>query len=250
VMHLARVAPGVVVRAGTKVLPGKFVRTQAEADSESLGKIARLVDADRVFMAGVLHVNTSLARHYAELQQLTPSLVRGAGRDPGESDFNPAADLPTFAGHARALPDLRNRIIGHVTLADAPERLDSVMGRAVSIRADEGETFVLGHLAKVQDRVTFHALEHTGIDVGDGDWFGFHTVVHGGSDSHNSPVERTRLGGAVVVKDWAVVFRSTIGDGSVIGVRAYVDGTNLPPKSVVPDRAIIIGGKQVGVVEW
>ena len=40
------------------------VRTQAEADSEPFGKIARLVDADRVFMAGVLHVNTSLARHY------------------------------------------------------------------------------------------------------------------------------------------------------------------------------------------
>ena len=39
--HLARIAPGVVIHAGTKVLPGKFVRTQGEADSAALGAGSR-----------------------------------------------------------------------------------------------------------------------------------------------------------------------------------------------------------------
>jgi carbonic anhydrase/acetyltransferase-like protein (isoleucine patch superfamily) len=54
----------------------------------------------------------------------------------------------------------------------------------------------------------------------------------------------------VVVRDWAVVFRSTIGRGSVIGVRALVDGSQLAPGTVVPDRTIMIGNKVVGIVEW
>jgi carbonic anhydrase/acetyltransferase-like protein (isoleucine patch superfamily) len=209
-----------------------------------------VTQADREFMAGVLHVNTNLARHYTELQHASPSQLLGIARDPGETDFNAQSDLPTLAGRALAMPNFRNRIIGDVKMADTPEQLDAAMGRSIAIRADEGEHFSFGHLAKMQDRVTFHALEHSEIEIGDDDWFGFHAVVHGGNDTHNAPPERTRVGNSVVVKDWAVVFRSTVGDGSVIGVRAYVDGTVLPPKSVVPDRAIIIGGKNVGSVEW
>jgi carbonic anhydrase/acetyltransferase-like protein (isoleucine patch superfamily) len=198
----------------------------------------------------VLHVNTTLASRYADLVHTSPSLVHGAARDPGESDFNPGADLPSFAGKSAASAEFRNRIIGDVRMANTLAELDAVMGRRIALRADEGESFVVGKVARMQDRVTFHALEHSGISTGHAVWYGFHVVVHGGADDGNAPVERTKIADSVVVKDWAVVFRSTIGAGSVIGTRAYVDGSQLAPGTVVPDRAIIIDNKTVGSVEW
>ena len=38
--------------------------------------------------------------------------------------------------------------------------------------------------------------------------------------------------------------------GGVVGRRALVDGTTLAPGTVVPDRAIVVHGTQVGTVEW
>ena len=40
------------------------------------------------------------------------------------------------------------------------------------------------------------------------------------------------------------------GNGVVIGVRAYVDGSHLLAGTVVPDRAIMIKDKIIGYVEW
>ena len=249
--HLARIAPGVVIRAGTKVLPGKFVRTQEEADRADLGKVTVVSDGDRAFMAGVLHVNTELAAGYTDLFHASPNQLRGAGRDPGHSDFNHDTDLPTFAGKAEAHPEFeRVRIIGGVTLDDSSAALSEKFGRNVSIRADEGEHFHIGVVARMQDRVTFHALEHTDIDVAQHVAFGFHVVVHGGPDDASEPHAMTLVGDAVTVKDWAVIFRSKVGAGSTIGVRAYVDGSHLAPGTIVPDRAIMIKDKIVGYVEW
>ena len=249
--HLARIAPGIVIRAGTKVLPGKFVQTQEQADQPALGKVTRVTDADRAFMAGVLHVNMEFASGYTDLFHTSPSQVRGVGRDPGHSDFNHDADLPTFAGKSEARADFdRMRIIGAVRMDDALDALSGKVGRNVSIRADEGEHFHFGILNRIQDRVTFHALEHTDIDVGQNDAFGFHVVVHGGPDDGSDPHELTSIGDDVTVKDWAVVFRSKISRGSTVGVRAFVDGSHLAPGSVVPDRAIMIKDKIVGYVEW
>jgi carbonic anhydrase/acetyltransferase-like protein (isoleucine patch superfamily) len=249
--HLARLAPGIVIRSGTKVLPGKFIKTQEEADQPALGKVTSVTDADRAFMAGVLHVNTEFASGYTDLFHMSPSQVSGVGRDPGHSDFNHDADLPSFAGKAEARADFpRMRIIGAVRMDDALDSLNAKVGRNISIRADEGEHFHIGILTSVQDRVTFHALEHTDIDVGQHDTFGFHVVVHGGPDDGAEPHELTRIEDDVTVKDWAVVFRSKIGKGSTIGVRAFVDGSHLAPGTVVPDRAIMIRDKIVGYVEW
>lgn len=251
VAHLARIAPGVVIHAGTKVLPGKFIRTQAEADDASLGKVTKVTDGDREFMEGVLHVNTAFADGYTELYHASPAQVHGVGRDPGHSDFNHEADLPTFAGKAEAHADFqRARIIGGVTMDDSFATLVQKIGRNVAIRADEGEHFHFGVLTSVQDRVTFHALEHTDLDVGKNDAFGYHVVVHGGPDDASEPKSLTRIEDDVVVRDWAVVFRSKIGKGSVIGVRAFVDGSHLAPGTVVPDRAIMVKDKIIGYVEW
>lgn len=98
--------------------------------------------------------------------------------------------------------------------------------------------------------MTFHALEHSNIEIGNNSAFGYHVVIHGGPDDASAPGDLTRIDDDVTVKDWAVVFRSKIGKGSVIGVRAYVDGSHLAPGTVVPDRAIMIKDKIVGYVEW
>lgn len=249
--HLARIAPGVVIHGGTKVLPGKFIKTQEEADQPELGKVTKVTDADRQFMAGVLHVNTAFAAGYTDLFHASPNQVKGVGRDPGHSDFNHDADLPTFGGKPESHPDAdRFRIIGAVKLDDAYDVLLPKIGRNVAIRADEGEHFHFGVITRLQDRVTFHALEHTDLDVGQRDEFGYHVVVHGGPDDGAEPHEITQVGDDVTVKDWAVLFRSKVGNGVTIGVRAYVDGCHLAPGTVVPDRAIMIKDKIVGYVEW
>ncbi|MEP7344346.1 MAG: hypothetical protein ABI877_03725, partial [Gemmatimonadaceae bacterium] len=250
VTHLARVAPGVVIHKGHKVLPGKFVRTQAEADSFALGKVAPMNEADMKFMEGVLHVNGEFADGYAEMAHATPSGITGIGRDPGHTDFNPESDSPALAGSGGLRPNFRNRIIGRVSINSSETEVDAKLGKHISIRADEGEPFVFGRIGQIQDRVTFHALEHSNISVGDDVALGYHVVVHGGADDGNLPKATTKIDSGAVLKDWSVVFRSTLGKGSVIGTRAYIDGSQIAPGAVVPDRAIIIKNKQVGTVEW
>ena len=250
VTHLVKVSPGIVIHSGMKVLPGKWIRTQDEADNEALGKVVKVTDADRAFMHGVLHVNGSFAAGYAELAQISPSQLLGTGRDPGHSDFNHDADMPSFAGSAEAHPEVSFRVIGGVRMDDPLSALLAKMGRDVSIRADEGEHFHFGIIGQLQDRVTFHALEHSDLDIGNGDQFGYHVVVHGGADDASLPHEVTKIADNVTVKDWAVVFRSKIGAGVTIGVRSYVDGCHLTAGTVVPDRTIMIKDKVVGIVEW
>lgn len=250
VTHLVKVSPGVVIRSGTKVLPGKWIRTQAEADDPALGKVTSVTDADRAFMAGVLHVNAAFAAGYTDLFHSAPAQVRGVGRDPGHSDFNHDADQPSFGGKAESRPEANLRIIGDVVMADPFAELLAKSGKHVAIRADEGEHFHFGTVGRLQDRVTFHALEHTNIEVGNNDSFGFHVVVHGGPDDGSDPKELTQIGDDVTVKDWAVVFRSKVSKGVLVGTRAYVDGSHLAAGAVVPDRAIMIKDKIIGYVEW
>lgn len=250
VTHLVRVSPGIVIHAGMKILPGKWIRTQREADDTTLGKAVRMNAADREFMAGVLHVNVALSAGYADLLHSAPAQINGAGRDPGHSDFNHDSDMPSFAGKAESHPESGNRLIGAVRMSDSFASLGSKLGHQISIRADEGEHFQFGPIGHFQDRVTFHALEHSDIEVGGNSTLGYHVVVHGGADDGSEPHDVMRLGDDVTVRDWAVVFRSKIGAGTSIGVRAYVDGCHLAPGTVVPDRAIMIKDKLVGYVEW
>jgi carbonic anhydrase/acetyltransferase-like protein (isoleucine patch superfamily) len=250
VTHLVKVSPGIVIHAGIKVLPGRWIRTQAEADSEALGKVVPVSDADRAFMHGVLHVNNALAAGYAALSRTAPVELQGAGRDPGHSDFNHDADEPSFAGRARVHPSRHLRVIGGVTIADGWRELDRAMGYAVSLRADEGEHFRFGRDNHFADHVTFHALEHSNIEVGNAVMIGGHAVVHGGADDLSAAKDLTRLNDRVMVGAHAVVFRSTVGAGVQIGEYAYVDGCHLAPGIVVPARTVMVKDKVVGVVEW
>jgi len=253
VSALGRVDPGIVIRTGMKVLPGKRITTQAEADDPGLGKVEPVTDGDRDLMAGILHVNESFARGYSELfYEFGLRAVLGINLNPGDDpSFNGTRALPDIAGSGRiADPSFRNRIIGDVTLANTLAELNLVMGIRDSFRADEGFPFVIGILTSVGDATTVHALEHTEVEIGNNFTVGAHVVIHGGEDALNVPPERTRIEDNVTVSDWAVVFRSTIGAGSTIGFRALIDGSQLAPGTVVADRSIIIDNVFLGFVEW
>lgn len=201
-------------------------------------------------MNDVIHVNETLAAGYSAQAIESPGSVRGVGPNPSAPPFNPISYTPTLAGAPTTAPRFRNRIIGDVRTANSLAQLHKVMGRADSIRADEASPFLIGSLDHMADRVTVHGLEHSSLVLGRRDAFGFHSVIHGGSDSGQNPDDTTVVGDRVVVKAWAVVFRSTIGAGSTIGNHAYIDGTTIAPGTVVPPRSIIINNQYLGKVQW
>jgi carbonic anhydrase/acetyltransferase-like protein (isoleucine patch superfamily) len=252
VSALARVGPGVRLRSGTLVLPGKDVTTQEEADDPALGKVRMVNEADVAFNEAVLEVNLAFTREYTELYREAPLAVFGINVDPGGTEFNPDRDVRTFDGREVILPEYRNRIIGDVRADDPLLLFDRVTGDRISLRADEGEPFHVGHVGHMDDDVIFHALEHTDLEVGEGVRYGEEVVVHGGGRvvEEGQPEVQTSVGDGVTLEDGAVVFRSTIGDGARIGERSAVVGTDLPPGTVVPPRTIILNGEVFGEVEW
>jgi carbonic anhydrase/acetyltransferase-like protein (isoleucine patch superfamily) len=249
---LGRVGPGVTLPSGMLVLPGKNVTTDAEARDPALGKVRAVNEADFAFNEAVVAVNVEFARVYTELYRDAPDAVRGVSVDPGHTEFNPDRDLPSFAGVERAVPDHRNRVIGDVNLDDPFRRYAWASGDRISLRADEGEPFDIGHIRGLDDDVIFHALEHTDLVTGDGVSYGERALVHGGWRvvGEGRPEEPTRIGNGVTLRDEAIVFRSAIGDGVVIGERSAVIGSELAPGTVVPPRTIVADGTVFGAVEW
>ncbi|MFN0026057.1 MAG: acetyltransferase [Acidimicrobiales bacterium] len=250
VSALGRVGPGVTLRSGMMVLPGKNVTTQVEADDPALGKVRLVTEADVAFNEGVIEVNLAFAREYTNLARTSPNSVRGASVDPGNTDFNEHSDQPSFAGIEMSAPRFPNRIIGDVNLADSAEQAASVMGRRISLRADEGEAFQVGTIAKMGSGVIFHALEHTDLTVGNGVTYGKGAIVHGGSRVVDGATVETTLGDNVVLGAQSVVFRSTVGNGVTIGRRSAVVASDLAAGTVVPDGEIWVGGVRFGFVEW
>ena len=262
VLHLARVAPGITVHAGKVVLSGKNVTTQAQADDPALGKVIPITDALRVFMDGVLHVNETFAREYTNLYYNNPSNVKGINYDPSDGgalpSFNPTRDLPTLAGVGTRDPNYRNRIIGNVVMRDSKDDLSDtdLVGSRISLRADEGEPFHVGEIARMNDRTTFHALEHTGIQLHDDITYGMRSIVHGGASAAtvNNPHSETTVGDHSKIGNYAVVFRSTLGHNVMIGCGSLVDGATLADDTVIPARTIVINAghsnPQRYPVEW
>jgi carbonic anhydrase/acetyltransferase-like protein (isoleucine patch superfamily) len=247
VQSLARLAPGIVLHAGRSLQPGRFAQTQAEADDFSLGKVRPVVPENMQFLRNDILVNTIFAREYAALASSSPLSVRGISIDPPNLQLNPDSGPPTLAGRARTVPRFRDRIIGDVWLADSLGGLNRVLGRGVSIRADEGTPFRLGHIVRLGDRVTIHALGDSPIAVGDGVRIGSNTVLHGRPEA---PGRLTLLGNNIRVGSNSVVFRSVVGDDSVIGDFVYLDNSQLPPGSVVPRGTILRDNQVEGLVEW
>lgn len=245
--HLAKVAPGVRIPSGRKVLPGKFVQNQKQVAE----KTAPLTEGDRVFMDGVIEVNVTFALNYPILANDDPSNVRGINFDPGRTRFNPTRDLPTLAGVPTRAPDFRNRIVGDVRMADSLERLPEVMGASISLRADEGEVFDVGTIASMESMTTFHALEHNHVEMGAGGKYGFHSLVHGGPTEFDpAHPHTTQTGANFTLGAESVFFRSRAGDNVTVGFKSLVQQCNLASGTVVPKKTIRICGTPDTKVEW
>ncbi len=244
--HLARVAPGVTLKSGLKVLPGKNVTTQAEADDASLGKVAAVVEADRDFMHGVIEVNVAFADTYSHLKAGETS---GINIDP-DTLFNPGQQLPALNGTPTQDSNFRNRIIGAVLLSNTLGQLDDVMGSRDSLRADEGSPFVLGPIAFMGSGVTFHALEHTAVQISGNGRFESGSLVHGGPNSYSSNTTVAGFGFRLGAK--SVFFNSRIGALGRVGFKTAVLGSDLgtAPNTRIGDCQIINNGQKAGVVEW
>lgn len=245
--HLAKVASGVRIPSGRKVLPGKFVQNQRQVAD----KTALVVAGDRVFMKGVIEVNVSFALNYPILAKPDPSNVRGINYDPGSTGFNPSRNLPTLAGVPTQAPEFRNRIIGDVRMADSLERLPEVMGANISLRADEGEPFEVGTILSMESMTTFHALEHSHLEMGQAGKYGFHSLVHGGPTEFDpAHPGTTQTGANFTLGAEAVFFRSRAGDNVTVGFKSLVQQCNLPAGTVVPKKTVRICGTPDSRVEW
>jgi len=275
VSALGRVGPGVTLKSGFIVLPGKNVDTQAEADNPALGKVRLLTEADIAFSEAVIEVNVGLAREYSRLANESRSNVRGINFDPGNTFFNPDRDLPKVeaeplfeeptpgaevpeveecsGGRPIRRPSFRNRIIGEVCLGDRAEDLSAKMGSEVSLRADEGEPLSFGRIGRIGDNFIAHALEDTTVSVGDEVSYGRGAIVHGGGrrqDGGGRGIESTTIRDGVTLKPLSVTFRSLVGDDSTIGEKSAVVSSQLAPGTRIPDRVIYLNNTVFGRVEW
>ncbi len=99
--------------------------------------------------------------------------------------------LPTLAGVQTRVPGFRNRIIGAITLANSLAQLSNAMGERISLRADEGTPFSVGHVHLMEDNVIFHALEETDLHLGNNIKYGEQVIIHGGREQRRA-VDRSR----------------------------------------------------------
>jgi carbonic anhydrase/acetyltransferase-like protein (isoleucine patch superfamily) len=105
-----------------------------------------------------------------------------------------------------------------------------------SIRADEpGSAIIIEDRANVQDGVVIHALRNSTVRVGRGTTLGHACIVHG-------PCE---IGERCLVGFGALIFRSTLGDGSAVLHRAVAVETSIPPGRMVKVGRIITSDDSV-----
>ena len=236
VTHLAKVDAGVTIPSGRVVPPGVEIKTNADAWK----KTVKITEADREFMADVIHVNVAFAAGYARLENRGPSSVCGVNRNP-ETDFA-TSQLPTLAGVETEDPRFRNRIIGRVAFSQANM---PAMGDHVSLRADEGTPFSVGTIGSLRDFTTFHALEHTQLRLGPGGEYGAGSVVHGGKDNNRITITGSRF----KLGDNAVYYNSTAGDNCTIGEMSFVANSNLPSGFTVQPKHVYMAGI-VRTIDW
>ncbi|GAB3603105.1 hypothetical protein GCM10027586_06090 [Kineococcus gypseus] len=151
-------------------------------------------------------------------------------------------------------PSFRNRVIGDVCFEDDLATLSQRMGSRIALRADEGGPSSVGTVERMGDGTVFHALEGSDLSVGDRVTCGERVVVHGGGrpavDPTTGTAAPTTIGDDVVLGDGAVVFRSLLRNGSVVGPRSAVVGSDLSAGQVVPERTVHANDEVFGAVEW
>jgi len=208
-----------VVIPPNRITPlGVQITTQAEADA-----LPEVTEANDEFKHEVQGVNVAFAEGYIALfAQLGRRGMEGVGPNPS-TEFNPTSVIPQI-GTGTILAELV-RIVGDVRLGE-----ESTVGQRSALRADEGTPIVIGRRARIQSRVTFHALKGTSVTVGDNAQIGDGNVVHG-------PVS---IGDNFVSEDDCVVFQATVEDNVTVRSGATVAGDFiLREGTIVPEGSVI-----------
>jgi carbonic anhydrase/acetyltransferase-like protein (isoleucine patch superfamily) len=185
--------------------------------------LPEVTEANDDFKRDVQKVNVAFAEGYIALfERLGRSSVEGIGPNP-VTEFNPVSVSPQI-GEGVVLAELV-RITGDVRLG-----AESSIGQRTAIRADEGTPIVIGRRARIRSRVTFHALEHTSVQVGDNAQIGDSNVVHG-------PIS---IGDNFVSEDDCVIFQATIENNVTVRSGATVAGDFvLREGTIVPEGAVV-----------
>ena len=225
IQHGARVE-NVELAENAYVDVGEVVTTQEQADD-----LPTAESATEEFRREVLDVNAEFAESYVTLfEEEGYRATIDVGPQPSTS-FNPDPVEPQLGDKVR-LGEFA-RVVGDVRIGDGTR-----VGQRAAIRADEGAPIVIGRGSDIRNRVTFHALKGTDIQIGDALFAGDDAVLHG-------PLE---MGNGVQVGDRAVVFRVSVEDGVNIGESALVVGPasedgeltlTISAGTVIPDGAII-----------
>jgi len=208
-----------VVIPPNRITPlGIRITSQEQADA-----LPEVTEANNDFKHEVQKVNVAFVEGYIALyEQVGRDGVEGIGPNP-VTDFNPVSVSPQI-GDGVVLAELV-RITGDVRLG-----AESTVGQRTAIRADEGTPIVIGRRARIKNRVTFHALEHTSVQVGDNAQIGDSNVIHG-------PVI---IGDNFVSGDDCVVFQATVENNVTVRSGATVAGDFvLREGRIVPEGAVI-----------
>jgi carbonic anhydrase/acetyltransferase-like protein (isoleucine patch superfamily) len=118
-------------------------------------------------------------------------------------------------------------VIGNVKIGD-----EVFIAPHATIRCDEpGSEIIIGPRCNIQDNVVIHSLTGCKVMIGADTSIGHSSIIHG-------PCE---IGERCFVGFGSVVFKSILGDGSMVMHRALVEDTLVPAGRMVPSGAVVKG---------
>jgi carbonic anhydrase/acetyltransferase-like protein (isoleucine patch superfamily) len=270
VSPLARVGPGVTVPSGYRVLPGMDVTTSAEASNPKLGMVVAVTSSDLAALKLNLTDSQGLAAGYTNLYQggsatgaspgANPAIggiyngylpnVEGASPSPGPSYVGGTKkEGPEFLTPNRGLTgsllyNFPARVIGPAEFTGQRALQVALhLGRANSIRADEGQPITIGSIAHTGRHVTISSPLGGSLAIGEDFRAGNDAVILGGTAA------KAKIGDDVSIGSGAVVDTTSLGSGSTVGAGAYLLDSSFPANTVIPAGAIYVNNKLQGYVQ-
>ncbi len=263
VSPLARVGPGVTVPSGFRVLPGMDVTTDAEASNPKLGMVVAVTSSDTSTLKLTITDAIGLAAGYTSLYQGSsatgvnsggnPAIggiyngylpnIEGASPSPGPSYVGgtkkaaPAFLTPKVGVIGSLLFNFPARVIGPASFDQRAWQVALDLGRANSIRADEGQPITIGSIRHTGLHVSISSPLGGTLTIGQDFRAGNDAVILGG------PGVKSVIGDNVSIGSGAVVTTTSLGSGSTVGANAYLQNSTFPANSVIPAGAIYVGNK-------
>jgi hypothetical protein len=117
------------------------------------------------------------------------------------------------------------------------------LGRANSIRADQGQPITIGSIGQTGLHVVINSPLGGTLTIGDDFRAGAGAVILGG------PSVKATIGDDVRVGAGAVLDRTSLGSGSTVGKGAFLQSSSFPAGTVIPAGAIYINNKFMGYVQ-